>query len=180
MAAINRNPKNRDLLQSTKFKLNFARLPGVTFFCQTINLPGLSMTEAMFPTPFIDLYAPGDKAIYDMLNVTFLVDEDLVAWEQMHDWLRAMLFPTDFSEYVNLKRLSNTSAFRKSVKLPPQYSDATLSIYTNKNNVNLRIDFKDVFPTTLSSIQFSSMDSAETIITADATFRFSYYNIVRV
>jgi len=180
MSALTRNPTNRDILQSTKFRLNFSRIPGVTYFCQTANLPGVSLTEVMRNTPFVDLYVPGEKLIYDTLNITFLVDEELRDWEQIHDWIRAMTFPTDFKEYRDLKKLSDVSAYRHASKLPPQYADASLTIFTNKNNANIRIAFKDLFPTTLASIQFSSLDSAENIITADASFRYSYYDIERV
>lgn len=180
MSAITRTPANRDLLQSTKFKFNFSRLPEVTFFCQTVNLPGISLTEIMRNTPFVDLFVPGEKAIYDTLNLTFLIDEDLVSWLSIHDWIRAMTFPVGFEEYANMDNLSNTSAYRKSVKLPPQYSDASVTVFTNKNNPSFRIQFKDVFPTTLSGIQFSSMDSAENIMTSDSSFRYSYYNIERI
>lgn len=180
MSAITRTPANRDLLQSTKFKLNFSRLPEMTFFCQTVNLPGISLTEVPRPTPFVDLYVPGEKAIYDTLNVTFLVDEDLVAWLSIHDWIRGMTFPVEFQEYANLDRQSKESIFRKGAKLPVQYSDASVTVYTNKNNPNFRTLYKDLFPTTLSGIQFSSMDSAENIMTCDASFRYSYYNIERI
>ena len=180
MSALTRNPTNKDLLQSTKFRLNFSRLQGMTFFCQTINLPGLSLTEIPFYTPFIDLYAPGEKLLYDTLNVTFLLDEDLRDWEQLHDWIRGMTFPTDFKEYRNLKNQSSVAQNRAVNKLPPQYADASLTIFTNKNNPNIRIQFKDLFPISVGSIMFSAMDSAENIITADASFRFSYYNIERV
>ena len=180
MSAVTRNPSNKDILQSTKFRLNFSRLPSVTYFCQTANLPGLSLTEVPLTTPFVDLYVPGEKLIYDTLNLTFLVDEDLRDWEQLHDWIRAMTFPTDFKEYRDLAKLATVSAFRGNNALPPQYSDASMTIFTNKNNANLRINFKDLFPTSLSTIMFSSMDSAENIITADVSFRFSYYNIERL
>lgn len=181
MGAIERNPSNRDILQSTKFKLNFMRLPGLTFFCQTVNLPGISLTEVLRPTPFVDLYVPGEKAIYDTLNVTMLVDEDLRGWEAIHDWLRAMTFPKEFEEYAKMKDKFRDTAARGFVgKLPPQYSDASITVYTNKNNPNIRVQYKDVFPTTLGGIQFSALDSAENIITADVTFRYSYYNLERI
>jgi hypothetical protein len=180
MAATERNPSNRDILQSTKFHVNFSRLPGLTFFCQTVNLPGVSLSEVMRNTPFVDLYVPGEKLIYDTLNFTMLVDEDLRDWEAVHDWIRAMTFPTDFKEYRDLAKLATTAAYRAGNKLPPQYSDGTLTVYTNKNNPNIRVQFKDLFPTTLGGIQFSALDSAENIITADCTFRYSYYNIERI
>jgi len=180
MGATTRNPSNRDYLQSTKFKFNMARLPGATYFCQTVNLPGLSLTEVIRPTPFIDLYMPGEKLIYDSLNLTFLINEDLSDWEQMHDWIRAMTFPREFEEYANLGKLSAASQIRVGSRTPPQYTDASVTIFTNKNNPQIRVNFKDLFPTTLGGIQFNAMDSAENILTCDASFKFSYYNIERV
>lgn len=179
MTALNRNPTNKDLLQSTKFRLVFSNLPGITYFCQSINLPGVSLSEVPRNTPFIDLYVPGEKLIYDVLNITFLVDEDLRAWEQIHDWIRALTFPTDFSEYADLPRITN-SGFRSFSRQQPQYVDASFTAFTNKNNENIRFNFKELFPTTLSSIQFNASDTADNIITADASFRFSYYNIERI
>jgi hypothetical protein len=180
MTVLNRNPINTDLLQSTKFQVNFGRLPGVTYFCNSANLPGLSLTEIPMPTPFVDLYLPGEKAIYDTFNITFLVDEDLRAWTELHDWIRGATFPTNFEEYINLARTQPNANIRSPYNRPPVYSDAALTIYTNKNNANFRVKMVDVFPTTVGSLMFSSADSAENIITADATFRFSYYNYERI
>jgi hypothetical protein len=175
-----RNPLNKDILQTTKFRLNFTRLENITFFCQTANLPGVSLSEVPRNTPFIDLYVPGEKMMYDTFNVTFVVDENLRGWQSLHDWIRAMCFPTDFKEYRELERLSSTAAYRGANRLPPQYTDATLTVYTNKNNVNFRVKFKDVFPTSVGSILFNTGDTADVITTSDATFRFSYYDIERV
>jgi len=180
MTALTRNPVYTDLLQSTKFRVTFNRLPGVTFFCNSVNLPGISLTEIPMPTPFVELYLPGEKAIYDTLNITFLVDEDLRSWTELHDWIRGATFPTEFEEYVNLARLNPSANIRTIQQRPPVYSDATLTIYTNKNNANFRVKFVDLFPTNVGSLSFSAGDSAENIITADATFRFSYFNYERI
>lgn len=179
MENIARSPVTEDLLQSTKFRLTFNRLPNITFFCQTINLPGPALTEGQRSTPFVDLYFPGEKIIYDTLNITFLVDEELRSWQELHDWIRGLTFPTDFSEYKDLQRQAiktNPLADQKRF----QYSEAVLTMYTNKNNPNVRIHFKDVFPTSLGSIILSTQDTAENIVISDATFRFSYYNIERI
>lgn len=179
---ITRNPSSRDILQSTKFKLNFVRLPGLTFFCQTVNLPGISLSEVLRGTPFVDLYQPGEKAIYDTLNVTMLINEDMSDWMAIHDWIRAMTFPREFEEYAKMGDKFRDTQIRRGagVKIPAQYSDASLTIFTNKNNPSLRVQYKDCFPTTLGGVQFSSLDSAENILTADITFRYSYYNVERV
>jgi len=180
MTALNRNPVNFDLLQSTKFRVTFERLQGLTYFCQSANLPGLSLTEIPIPTPFVDLYVPGEKLVYDTFNLTFLVDEDLRSWTEIHDWIRGITFPTDFKEYVDLAKQSSGASMRRSIGSKPQYSDASMSIYTNKNNVNFRIKLYEVFPTSLSTIVFSTGDTAENIVTADATFRFTYYDYERI
>jgi len=180
MTALTRNPTNKDLLQSTKFRLNFGILPGMTYFCQSANLPGVALNEIIRNTPFVDLYSPGEKISYDTLNITFLLDEEIQAWEQLHDWIRNLTFPTDFKEYKDLERMSRVSNYRSSVNLKPQFSDGSLTIFTNKNNASIRINFKDLFPTTLGSILFNAADTADNIISADASFRFSYYNIERI
>ena len=86
MTALNRNPQNTNLLQPTKFLLTFDRLESVPYFCQTVNIPSISLGEVTRPTPFLDLYSPGTKLIYDPFDVTFLVDEELASWKNMYDW----------------------------------------------------------------------------------------------
>jgi len=77
MTALNRNPSNPNPLQPNKFILNFSRAPGVQFFCQMVSVPGISLSEVPQNTPFVDVYVPGEKAIYDVLNITFMIDEEL-------------------------------------------------------------------------------------------------------
>lgn len=176
MTVLTRNPSNTDLLQSTKFRITFDRLPGLTYFCQQANLPGLSLTEIVKPTPFVELYVPGEKLTYDTLNITFLVDEDLYGWKQIHDWMRGITFPTDFEEYLKLQRDSAKLLNYRSAAPTGQYSEAIMTIFTNKNNPNLRVKFYEVFPISLSTIIFNTQETAENIIAADAAFRFTYYD----
>jgi hypothetical protein len=88
-----------------------------------------------------------------------------------------MTFPTDFKEYQNLGLLSKTAGIRQSVGLQPQYSDATITILSSANNPTYQFKFYDVFPTTLSTFVMSASDTPDTIMTADATFRYAYYNV---
>jgi hypothetical protein len=109
---------------------------------------------------------------------TFYIDEELVAWREIHDWIRAMTFPTDFSEYRNLGRLSKSAGVRESLK--PQYSDASITLLSSSNKPYFRFKFYDVFPTTLSTFIMSATDSPESQMTADGTFRYSYYDIEKL
>jgi len=178
MTALTRNPTNPNFLHPNKFTLNFSRLPNTQFFCQSVSVPGISLSEIPQNTPFVDLYLPGEKAIYDLLNVTFYIDEELQAWKEIHDWIRGMTFPTDFAEYRNLSELNKYAGV---VETPqPQYSDASITLLSSSNTPYYRFKFVNVFPTTITTFIMTTTDSPENAMTADATFRYSYYNIEKL
>lgn len=167
---------NPNFLQPNKFQLNFSRLPNVQYFCQTVTIPGISTGEAIITNPLVDIFAPGEKAVYDLLNVTFIVDEDMKTWKEIHDWIRAMTFPKDFAEYRELGNL-NKYTRAKSNNLP-QYSDGQITILSSANNPNIVFKFYDLFPVSLSSFVMSTTDTPENVITSDVSFRYSYYDII--
>ena len=178
MTATNRNPSNPNFLQPNKFQLNFARSPNVQYFCQSLSVPGISMSEVPQTTPFVDIYVPGEKAIYDLLNITFLVDEELKSWIEIHDWIRAMTFPKEYEEYQKLGRLNKYTTQIQTKT--PQYSDATVTLLSSSNTPYYKFKFYGVFPTTLSTFVMSATDSPDSLVTADATFRYTYYDIEKL
>ena len=182
MTALTRNPANPNPLIGNRFTLNFARVPNVQYFCQNVTVPGISLSEAVITNPFVDIYSPGEKPIYDLLNVTFMIDEDLTAWKEIHDWIRAMTFPVEFAEYRELPRLNKYNSAANDLKRNkfPQFSDASVSIFSSSNTPLYRFKFYDVFPTTLSTFIMNTQDAPDNILTADATFRYSYYDIEKI
>jgi hypothetical protein len=178
VTVLTRNPVNPNPLHPNKFLLQFSRLPNVQYFCQTISVPGVALSEAVITNPFVDIYAPGEKAIYDLLNITFIVDEQMIAWKEVHDWIRAMTFPFDYAEYRQLGYLNKMAGIKKDSNMQPQYSDGTLTLLSSSNNPIATFKFYDLFPTTLSSFPISTTDSPDNIITCDATFRYNYFDLV--
>ncbi len=173
--SISSVPLNQNLSQPSKFILSFDRLPYLTFFCTRINIPGINFGTAVQQTPFIDAPVPGDKMVYDPLGITFLVDEQLWSWTTVFDWIRGVSFPENFDQYKNL-------TLQQKLKMrgnKPQYSDAMLTILSNKNNPILQIQFSDVFPIALSTIEYDVSLSALNVITSIATFNFTNYDIIR-
>jgi hypothetical protein len=178
MSALNRNPTNPNILQPNKFILNFSRAPSMQYFCQSVSIPGIALSEVPQTNPFVDVYLPGEKAIYDILNVTFLIDEELQAWKEMHDWIRAMTFPFDFNEYKSLNQLNRIAGGIQKPK--PQYSDASITVLASSNLPYYRFKFYDCFPTSVSAFILSATDSPDTTMSADASFRYSYYDIEKL
>ena len=178
MTALTRNPTNPNILQPNKFTLNFSRAPSIQYFCQSVSVPGIALSEIPQNNPFVDVYLPGEKAIYDILNVTFLIDEELKAWTEMHDWIRAMTFPYDFAEYQSLGQLNRIAGGINKPK--PQYSDASITVLSSSNKPYYKFKFYDCFPTSVSAFILSATDSPETTMSADATLRYSYYDIEKL
>ena len=170
MSAITRSPENTNLLQPTKFLLTFERIRTTQYFCQSVNLPGVSLGEVNRATPFLDMYSPGTKLSYEPLDVEFLVDEELQSWKNIYDWFLSIADPDGFEKRDGSKELQTLKHF----------SDATLTVLSGLNNPVLRVQFTNLFPLSINSLKFDTTQSAETIITATATFRYQSYKYLTV
>lgn len=174
MVATTRLPSNTNYLQPTKYVLQFDRIGSVQYFCQTINIPGMSLGQASFSNPMIDIPIAGNKLTYNPLNIEFAISEDLDSWNQLQLWLRSIASPSSIAERNQLTALQNNY---KTSKLT-SYSDATLTVLSALNNPILRVQFYNTFPTSLSDIFFDTKDSADTIITGNASFSFEYFDFL--
>ncbi len=170
MSAITRSPENTNLLQPTKFLLTFERIRTTQYFCQSVNLPGVSLGEVSRATPFLDMYSPGTKLSYSPLDVEFLVDEELQSWKNIYDWFLSIADPDGFEKRDGSKELQTLKHF----------SDATLTILSGLNNPVLRIHYTNLFPVSINDIVFDTTRSADNIITARATFRYQSYKYLTV
>jgi len=172
MTALNRTPLNTNFLQPSKFILAFNRLPTVQFFCQEANLPGVSIGTTEFNTPLVNVPIAGTKIDYSEFDVTFMIDEQANSWNELYKWLLAIASPKSLSDRAINNQLQNTFTATNSY-----YSDANLTIMSALNNPLLSINFHRMFPVSLSDIQFDTKQSADTILTATATFRYEYFEI---
>jgi hypothetical protein len=170
MSALNRNPENTNLLQPTKFLLTFSRIATTQYFCQSVNVPSVSLGEVQRDTPFLDLYSPGTKLSYNTLDISFIIDEELQSWKNLYDWFISIADPDGFGGRMPNRELQQQK----------QFSDATLTILSALNNPILRIEFTNVFPLTMSNINFDTRLSADTIVTCDATFRYQSYKYLTI
>lgn len=172
MAAILRTPQNTNLLQPTKYLLTFSRIPNTQYFCQSVNIPGVSVGQTPINTPLHDYYVPGNKMEFSNLNVNFLIDESLESWKNVYDWMRSFAGPESIEKRNALRALQADKSGKES-----NYCDATLTILSNLNNPILRVHFYYVFPLSLSDIMFDTRQSADDIMSADATFVYEYFDI---
>jgi len=144
----------------------------VQYFCQEANLPGVELGSTEFATPLLNVPVAGNKLKYNEFKVTFLVDEQLQSWYELYKWMLAIGSPKSFTERNTLNQMQNQFATPTSY-----YSDASLTIMSALNNPLLRVNYQRMFPIDLSDIDFDTQKSADTIITATATFRYEYFDI---
>jgi hypothetical protein len=167
MSVFTRTPENTNPLQPTKFLLSFNRSGSVPYFCQSVNIPGMSMGAAPFNTPTLDINYPGGKLSFNSLNITFILDEHLTSWKDIYNWMLANGHP-DMNERNRLLEMQGGV----------RVSDAILTVLSGLNNPIARIQFHNAYPIDLTDINFDTTLSADTIITSTATFNFNYYEVL--
>ena len=173
--SVSHTPLNPNNLHPNKFIISFSAIPNLEYWAQSVNVPGVGIGEALRQTPFIDLAVPGDKMIMNPFSMTFIVDEDLLGWLEVYNWMRGLAFPRDFTEYQNLsKRLSGWAS------KTPQVSDAVLLILNSKQIPKMRVKFKNCYPTNVSDLLLSAASSPEDVVTADAIFHYDLYEIEKL
>ena len=159
-------------LSGIGFQFSLKKLPGVSFYCQSANVPSQNLSVATQATRWNTLPEPGDEVNYDDLSVRFLVDEDLKNYRSIHNWIRYLGHPEsgeDWSTY------SDGDTYQEK-----QYSDGILFILDSNFNKKFRIYFKDLFPVSLSGLNFDSTYTDTEYFAVDATFKFSIYDIEEV
>ena len=167
--------KNRNLLSPVGFKLTLNTKRKIDFFSNTATIPALTLGTALQTTPLRNIDVPGDELLYDDFQIEFLVDEDLVNYMVVHNWLTGLGFPEYYQEF---KTLTTDPEQQKDDKL--QYVDGSLHIL----NSNLRdiavVKFQDLFPVSLTGLEFRATDDDINYFTASATFKYMMYNILDV
>ena len=190
-----RQPTKLDYASPTQFKFSILKLPKVEYFCTSVNVPGITLGGALEQkTPLKDIPLPGDKLSYDPLSMTFLVDENLENFQEIHGWLVGLGFPRDYSEFRSLLSSGDDRFPAKNQSVSNEigkvkygasntggiYSDATLTILTSKNNPQLEVRFRDVYPTALTSLTYDQQAADVDYLTATVSFNYSIYDFASV
>ena len=171
---------NRNYLSPVGFKFVITKVPKADFFSNEASIPGINLGFTLQPTYLKDIPVAGDKLTYEDFTLSFFVDENLENYLQVHNWLRGLGFPDSVQEFIDLKTSDTYSPDPSAKNALNEYSDATLFIYNSNYNEIAKVKFKDVFPVSLSTINFSATTDDINYVTAEATFKYSIYDIEAV
>ena len=141
---------------SFKLAIDKLKFANVEYTIQTVALPDLSVTGAPFNTPQRNITMAPDKVDYGTFELTFLVDEYLNNYQEIHDWMLGL---------VTVAEDSRINKFR----------DLTLQVLTSHNNVAREIIFVNAYPINLSSLPFDTTINDTNYLVANVSFNYSYF-----
>ena len=156
-------PTNRNFLNPIGYLLKLEKFEGVDFFCQTANIPDVSMTVTEVASPFRNLpIIPSGGVTFGDFSVRFIVDEDLVNYNSIYKWIRDN---------------GNADQMQRTTKESEIYTNGQLNIVTSQYNPAFVIDYRDIFPVSLSGLQFDATMTDVEYITAEVTFKHQQFFI---
>ena len=169
------SPSNKNFLSPVGFKFVIGRTPNVDYFCQAASIPEVSIGVREIPTPVKDYSVPGDKMTFGDLSLRFLVNEDMDNYFEIYKWLKGLTNPkvqSDFAKYIaTVDEKGRSSQFMKTM------SDARLLVLNSNYNSIATINFYNIFPTSLTTLEFDASATDINYFTAEVNFRYTIYEI---
>ena len=172
-SAFDNQIQNRNFLSPVGFKFTISKEPKVSFFSNSCRIPEITLGTAIQPTYLKDIDVPGDKISYGDFYLRFLVDENLENYMAIHNWITGLGYPETTQEYANLILNDDGLSDPKEV-----FSDGSLRILNSNYNTVAVVKFKDLFPVSLSSLDFEATDADVNYFTAEVTFKYTIYDIL--
>mgnify|MGYP003627931728 FL=1 len=197
---LSRQPTVLDYSSPTQFRFMIHQLPKVEFFTTAANIPAISLGELVIPTPYKSIPILGDNLTFDNLSISFIVDEELQNYRTIHDWMIGIGFPKSRQQFIDFRNsgsntpqegqggntgtgISNKDIGGRggpAIADKAFYTDATLTILSNKNNPIVEVRFSDLFPVALSGLDYNQNVTDVEYITATIDFRYKLYEIVTI
>ena len=171
MAAVSKVPDNLNYLSNISFRLTMQDAPNLTWFCQSVNVPGVSIDAIDYQTPYLNIPQAGAKVTFEELSVRFIVDEHLKNWMEIYDRIIALGLAEGGENYRLLKAQSDLTQRGGTV------STLVLTVLTSAMNPQMEFHFYEAFPTSISALEFDSAATDLEYFTATVAFRYTNYEI---
>lgn len=139
--------------------MDSVRFPNVEFTVQTAAIPNISVDAATYATPQRVIAIGGDKIDYDPFNCTFLIDEELRNYREIHDWLIGLVIEQEGRSVQKTR-------------------DMSLLVLDSNNNVIREVKFIDAYPTSLSTLDFDVKNTSVDYLVGDVSFNYSYFRVI--
>ena len=150
-------PENVNPLNASGFMFQIQKLPGLTYFCQRVNLPALTASSSLQATPFGNINQRGDILEYSDLTVEFLIDAKMENYKAINSWM------------VDTPELSKAEDY---------FSDGFIHVLDTNNQTVQTIQFSSMTPVSLEGITFETTSADVQYLVGSVTFRYTNYKFI--
>ena len=151
---------NRNFLTSSNFQF-ITDLFGeeISYNIQSVNLPGVGFNHIEISKGSIKGRIQDDTLNFDMLSITFIIDEDLEIWKQMIKTLFIMRDVTDSTSQC-------------------VYKNGILLIKNQNSETKAKLEFKDLQIEKIGEVTFNTTESEDEFITCTVDLTYDYFTLI--
>ena len=171
-SAFGKQIANRNFLSGVAFKFSLAKFPKVDFFSNSAIIPVLNLELTTQASYLKNIDVPGERLTYGDFTLRFLVDENMENYLSIYNWLTGLGFPETTKEFAEIIKDKDGQRDPKEA-----FCDGTLSILNSNYREVAKVKFNDLFPVSLTSLDFDATNTDVQYFTAEATFKYTLYKI---
>ena len=172
-SAFGKQIANRNCLTAVGFKFNLTIFPKVDFFSNYARIPELNLELTTQASYLKNIDVPGERLTYGDFTLRFLVDENMENYQSIYDWLTGLGFPETTKEFAEIIKDKDGQRDPKEA-----FCDGTLRILNSNYREVGKVKFNDLFPVSLTSLEFDATNTDVQFFTAEATFKYTLYKLV--
>ena len=172
-SAFGKQIANRNFLSGVAFKFNLTKFPKVDFFSNSARIPELNLELTTQASYLKNIDVPGERLSYGDFTLRFLVDENMENYQSIYDWLTGLGFPETTKEFAEIIKDKDGQRDPKEA-----FCDGTLRILNSNFREVGKVKFNDLFPISLTSLEFDATNTDVQFFTAEATFKYTLYKLV--
>ena len=172
-SAFGKQIANRNFLSGVAFKFNLSKFPKVDFFSNSARIPELILELTQQASYLKNIAVPGERLTYGDFTLRFLVDENMENYQSIYDWLTGLGFPETTKEFKDLTTDKDGQRDSKEA-----FCDGTLRILNSNYREVGKVKFNDLFPISLTSLEFDATNTDVQFFTAEATFKYTLYKLL--
>ena len=171
-SAFGKQIQNRNFLSGVAFKFNLTKFPKVDFFSNSARIPELTLELTSQPSYLKTIDVPGERLTFGDFTLRFLVDENMENYLSVYNWLKGLGFPESGKQFKNITTDSD------GIRDPKEaFCDGTLSILNSNYREVAKVKFNDLFPVSITSLDFDATNTDVQYFTAEATFKYTIYDL---
>ena len=179
--ALDRQPDNENLLQTTAFRFVMTKTPEMVYFCQSASIPSVSVIDTPVLSKHPTLHFADPKLNYDPLTLSFLVNEDMGNYMEIYNWMRYFTIHDEKTQPRNRSEIASSGVYDAEDPFtglskpgdPADYQvDGTLVILNSKSVPQASITFKDIYPSSLGEIDLNASDGEASPVNCSVTFQY--------